>query len=298
MSDSQHDPADGKPPWPVPAGDTSTKPNGDTGDSSAPSGVPARSESTPPAQGAEAPAKAARAPALAPGHPVAAGLPKKPILETIQDHFREYFLAEPPSFWVAMVPLLALSALLFTRHPQTSYIFDEQEALLANPYVNGKGDKILPWIDAFKRDFWGLPAERSVRSYRPIPDLIWRVLWHLSTSPWLHHWFNVLLHAANGACLVVFIHMLTKRRGLSWMAGAVFVGCAVLTEAVAGVVGIADVLGGLGALLALLALTLPLHTMPFAVFAAVLFGLYSKERAGVCAVGSLCGAIARAGDPS
>ena len=35
-------------------------------------------------------------------------------------------------------PLLALAAILYTRHPATNCIFDEQEALLANPYVNGK----------------------------------------------------------------------------------------------------------------------------------------------------------------
>ena len=46
-------------------------------------------------------------------------------------------MGDPPSFWIAMVPLLALTALLFTRSLASNYIFDEQEALLANPYVNG-----------------------------------------------------------------------------------------------------------------------------------------------------------------
>jgi tetratricopeptide (TPR) repeat protein len=60
------------------------------------------------------------------------------------------------------------------------------------------------------------------------------------------------------------------------------VACAVLTEAVSGIVGIADVLGGMGALLALLALGLSAWTMPIAVFLAVLFGLFCKESALVC----------------
>ena len=74
----------------------------------------------------------------------------------------------------------------------------------------------------------------------------------------------------------------TKRRGQAWLAGLIFATCAVLTEAVSGIVGIADVLGGMGALLALAALTLPAWAMPFAVFMGVTFGLFSKESALVC----------------
>lgn len=207
--------------------------------------------------------------------------PKKPRpwLEIGWENLRDYFLAEDPSFWVAMVPALALAGILYTRRPDTNCIFDEQEALLANPYVHGKG---LGWLDAFHRDFWGLPPDRSVGSYRPIPDLIWRAVFHVSQQPWLHHWMNVLCHAANGACLVTLVFWLTQRRGLAWMIGAVFVACAVLTEAVSGVVGLADCLGGLGAILGLMALRLPLWGMPFAVFAAMLLGLFSKESMLVC----------------
>jgi hypothetical protein len=317
-----------------------------------------------------------------------------------------YFLGDPPSFWIAMVPLLILAALLFTRSLTSNYIFDEQEALLANPYVNGTK---LSYVDAVKRDFWGLPPDRSVGSYRPLPNYVWRGVWeaqkgathgvnwavarlapavqrvatpaqrpgwlgwpnlfamvfglpallglgvqlarttttrgkvgaaiamaiivaaiasgsmsfafhlvgaalvvalvlllvpvlalplavlfgvlmlafaNLPTQqqppvmqPWLFHWLNVLFHAANGAVIVCIVHGLTKRRGLAWLTGTIFVASAVLTEAVSGVVGIADVMGGLGACLAILALRLPMWGMPFAVFAAVVFGLFSKESA-------------------
>ena len=321
-------------------------------------------------------------------------------------------MGDPPSFWIAMVPLLALTALLFTRSLASNYIFDEQEALLANPYVNGTK---LTFGDAIHRDFWGQPPDRSVGSYRPLPNFVWRGVWegqklvttgvnamvvrlapavqavatpaqppgwlswpnlllllfglptvtgftirsvglkqanarravlgpaiaatfigiamatgsmsyllylagaaltvavialvipvlalpiamvaalvllalvHLPTQPqpavmqpWLFHWLNVLFHAANGAVIVCVVHGLTKRRGLAWLTGTVFVTSAVLTEAVSGVVGIADVMGGLGACLALLALRLPMWGMPLAVFATVVFGLFSKESALVC----------------
>jgi hypothetical protein len=93
---------------------------------------------------------------------------------------------------------------------------------------------------------------------------------------------NVLLHGANGALVCVLAFALTKRRGVSWIAGAMFTASAVLTEAVSGVVGIADVLGATGTLLALLALTRSMPWMALGTFLGTLFGLYSKESALCC----------------
>ena len=189
---------------------------------------------------------------------------------------RRYFEEQDPRFSIAFAPALLVSIVLYVRSPLSNYIFDEQEALLANPYVN---DKTLPFLSAFERDFWGLPPERSIGSYRPIPNLLWRLLWHISHQPFIHHWVNVIGHAVNGALLAGFVLAVSGRRKLSWLAGAVFLTAAVLTEAVSGVVGIADVLGGVGVLLALHALRLPLWGMPFAVLGGASFGLFSKESA-------------------
>ncbi|MBK7583125.1 MAG: tetratricopeptide repeat protein [Myxococcales bacterium] len=185
-----------------------------------------------------------------------------------------YFREQDPTFWTAFTPALAIAALLFVRSPASNYIFDEQEALLANPYVNG--GKVGFW-EVFHRDFWGLPPERTIGSYRPIPNLIWRLLWHVSHLPWLHHWVNVVIHAVNAAVLASLALAITRRRDVAWLVGGAFVACAVITEAVTGVVGIADVLGGLGVLLALSALRLRIWLMPFAVFLAMSLGLFSKE---------------------
>jgi hypothetical protein len=183
--------------------------------------------------------------------------------------------------------LAVLALILYSRWPGTNYIFDEQEALLANPYVNATGG--LRYIDAIHRDFWGLPPDHSIGSYRPIPDFFWRALWRLSSTsegvfrqPFLHHIYNVFFHAANATLIALVVFAWTHRRRQAVLAGMIFTACAVLTEAVSGIVGIADVLGGLGALLALAALTLPAWAMPFAVFTAVVFGLFSKESALVC----------------
>ena len=190
------------------------------------------------------------------------------------------YATAPIDTWQLMLPLMVLSIVLYTRLPTTNYIFDEQEALLANPYVNKMQG--LRFIDAIHRDFWGLLPDRSIGSYRPIPNFLWRILWTVSKQPFFHHFYNVLFHALNASVLALFAHKVTQRRDVAWMTGAIFCACAVLTEAVSGIVGIADVLGGLGAVLALLALIAPVWAMPFAVFSAVLFGLFSKESALVC----------------
>ena len=201
---------------------------------------------------------------------------------------KDYFLGEDPQFLAALVPFCFLSMLLFTRHPfKTNFIFDEQEALLANPYVRSvtEAHPKFGWLDAFKRDFWGLGPERSIGSYRPIPNLVWRFLWWCGArehNPFLHHWVNVLFHGVNGALLTLIVWRVTKRKGLAWLAGLFLTASAVLTEAVSGVVGISDVFGTLGCLLALYALTFRMPFMGLFVFLGTLFGLYSKESAMLC----------------
>jgi protein O-mannosyl-transferase len=197
------------------------------------------------------------------------------------------FLGRDPTFLSALGHFAAITAILFSRWPATNYIFDEQEALLANPYVNATGG--LRFVDAIHRDFWGLAPDRSIGSYRPIPNLLWRAIWQLSSKheglfrqPFVHHIYNVFFHAINAALVTMIVWAWTRRRGQAWLAGLLFATCAVLTEAISGIVGIADVLGGMGALLALAALSLPGWAMPFAVFTAVAFGLFSKESALVC----------------
>jgi protein O-mannosyl-transferase len=207
-------------------------------------------------------------------------IPRRTVLSVL----REYFLGEEPTLLTALVPTCFLSMALYTRSPATNFIFDEQEALLANPYVRAASDPAgkIRWLDAFKRDFWGLTPERTIGSYRPLPDIVWRALWKIGCreqSAFPHDYVNVLLHGLNGALVVLLVLRWTRDRATAWLAGLLFVATAVGTEAVSGVVGIADVMGGTGALLALLALSLPLRSMPFALLGATMLGLYSKESA-------------------
>jgi hypothetical protein len=220
------------------------------------------------------------APAVDPAPAALPSIPKRNVFTRIRD----YFLGEDPTLLTALVPTCFLSMILYTRHPTTNFIFDEQEALLANPYVRAASDPTtkIGWLEAFRRDFWGLTPERTIGSYRPLPDVIWRALWRVGAregSAFPHAYLNVLLHGLNGALVVLLVMRWTRDRLTAWLAGAFFVAAAVVTEAVSGVVGLADVLGGTGALLALLALSLRITTMPLAVFGATLLGLYSKESA-------------------
>src|SRR5262245_13920455 len=69
-----------------------------------------------------------------------------------------------PDFSIYFVVWMVVAAALFLRAPSGvggGFIFDEQEAILANPYVRGH----QPWLDAFNRDFWGLLPDRSIGSY-------------------------------------------------------------------------------------------------------------------------------------
>jgi hypothetical protein len=178
------------------------------------------------------------------------------------------------SWWRVFLLFVLVSAALYTRSPFSNSIFDEQEALLANPYVNGKG---LGFFQVLQCDFWGLPADRSIGSYRPLPNLIWRCLWTLHDHPWVPHALNVVLHALNALLVMRIARAWTASRPVAWLSGACFVACAVLTETVSGVVGLADVLSGLGLLTAVAALSLSEARMLVGVFAASVLAMFSKE---------------------
>ena len=195
------------------------------------------------------------------------------------------YFTDKPTLLSAFVPMCFLAIILYTRHPFTNFIFDEQEALLANPYVrvDVATGRAMHWYNAFTLDFWGLPASGTIGSYRPLPNLLWRTLWWIPQvrhSSFFHHFFlNVVGHGLNGGLMVLLVHRWTKRNSIAWATGTIFLASAIITEAVCGVVGIADVLSVTGALMALLALSTPIYVMPYVVFVATMIGLLSKESA-------------------
>jgi hypothetical protein len=204
---------------------------------------------------------------------------------SVTGSFARRIFGSAPSFWRAWAIFLVPALLLFTRHVLTEFVFDEQPALRANPYLR---DPSIGWTEAWSRDFWGLPPEATIGSYRPLPSLVWRaltVVGDLDYSPFFHHLFNVFLHAANAALFAIIVLAATRRTTLAWLAGGLFVTCAVSTEAVCSVVGLADVLSTFWLLLAVCASTQRIPRMVLAIFAATLFAVLSKESAAAIVVG-------------
>lgn len=187
---------------------------------------------------------------------------------------------------------LGLTALIFLRSPSTNFIFDEQEALLANPYLWGE----LPFHRVLEVDFWGRSPSRTIGSYRPLPNLLWRSLaWSLKyNTPWLLTLWNLLAHALTASFLVrAFVGALSQghvrhehslggfslsRHG-AWILGVLFTTNAVSSEAVCGVVGLADLLVGLFAAICLWCLVWIRSKIRLAValFCAGFLGCLSKE---------------------
>lgn len=183
-----------------------------------------------------------------------------------------------PGFLWLFSSFFVLTILLFLRPPTTNFVFDEQEALLANPYLTGD----LPFRKLLEVDFWGRSPERTIGSYRPLPNLLWRGLafsldWQ---TPWLLAWLNLAAHAANAALLGRLAARLCPRsKELPWILGGLFVSCATSVEAVCGVVGLADLLVLFFTLLACHALlTLKNRALLFASLTTLVFaGCLSKE---------------------
>lgn len=218
----------------------------------------------------EAPEIASHAPGRAEGERLQRALTQ---VRRLGRAFASWF-AQEPTPPRAFVLFLGVALLLYVRSPYSNSIFDEQEALLANPYVNGHG---VGWLQLFERDFWGLPPDRSIGSYRPLPNLLWRCLWQVHDHPWVAHALNVLLHAVNAMLVARVAWHWTRSSSVAWLSGACFVCFALLTETVSGAVGLADVLSGLGVLAALSTLGWQPRAMAAGVFGACLLALFAKE---------------------
>lgn len=159
-------------------------------------------------------------------------------------------LVPAPSPGRLFLCFFVLSTMVFLRPPSTNFIFDEQEALLGNPYLHESS----AFLDALKVDFWGRAPARTIGSYRPLPNLLW---WPLRATlkwntPWFFCWLNLLFHAGAATLLALSVEKIAQRtryearfgRLLVWGLGFWFVLNACSTEAVCSAVGLADILLG------------------------------------------------------
>ena len=140
--------------------------------------------------------------------------------------------------WIRAAALVLVAVLAYASVVFAGFVFDDEYALLSNPVVQGR----VPAGEAFLRDFWGNPPERTIGSYRPFVLLALVLDGRLGgMSPGPFHTVNVLWHA-----LAVVAAYLAWRRiggGRAALAGAGLLAVlAAPSEAVQGIVGRADLM--------------------------------------------------------
>ena len=179
-------------------------------------------------------------------------------------HWGRLLLSKAESAWglfFRLFPvLLLLGFISYSRRLWTPFLYDEYEAILNNRFVV---TAYLPWTDVLELDFWGRRAAETIGSYRPLPLLIWKILWRLSyavqeglglksyPAAFVFQLFNICFHALNASLLGVLIWKISGRLSDAWFS-ALFFGCsALLVEAVAGIVGLGDILAALFFLISL-----------------------------------------------
>jgi hypothetical protein len=143
------------------------------------------------------------------------------------------------------VPLI-VAALLAVVPARGAFTFDDPQAIVQNPGVNGA----VPWPEIFRRDFWGTPIAEGVRSYRPLVPLLWRALWRAWPSPLPFRLVNAGAHVLCVALLMLVAASLLDARSAWWIA-LLFAVHAVHAEAIGSIVAIADTLSTLLGLAAL-----------------------------------------------
>ncbi len=174
--------------------------------------------------------------------------------------------------------LLSVSAVLFVRPPTTGFVFDEQEALLASPVLRSSA----PIGDVFSHDFWGLPSDRSIGSYRPLVVLVWKLLSPTLAlgTPFVFQLVNVLAHALAALSFSLLAERLGASSKAAFGAALGFVSLAISSETVCSVVCLADLLAALAILGAALAvLAVPLVAILPATLVVLLAALLCKETA-------------------
>jgi hypothetical protein len=153
----------------------------------------------------------------------------------------------PKILWT--IPLLLAAVVgLFTIDGK--FVQDDYAAIVMNPIVI----QDIPFWEAFRRDFWGLPINQTIFVWRPLLPIIWKLLWSIQPNdPLLFRILSLLLHVSATASVILLGRKLIADRRMLWTTGAVFAVHAVHSEAIGGIVSHADILSTTLGLLALLA---------------------------------------------
>lgn len=134
---------------------------------------------------------------------------------------------------------LALAAAVGLMSVDAGFVFDDPQALLANPVVTGE----VPCWEAFSRDYWGNPMEGGVNSWRPIMPIAWAMLWKISPGqPLPFHLLSVLLHLIVTALAMRLARALRDSDAWAISVGVLFAVHPLNAEALGAIVAQADLL--------------------------------------------------------
>jgi hypothetical protein len=150
--------------------------------------------------------------------------------------------------WLVIVFVAAL--LPYVRLPAWPLYPDAERAVLANPAVAGGSV-----ADVLRSDFWGKRRGDVTQtgSYRPVVSLTyWAERRLFGPRPAVFHLFDMLLHAAGAALLLLVLQRIVPGGPFAIGAALLFAVHPALSEAVCSVVGRADLLAGTAFLAALL----------------------------------------------
>ena len=89
--------------------------------------------------------------------------------------------------------MVVLGVAVYASTLTAGFTYDDVQTIRGHVGVHGP----FSLRDIFLRDWWGLPFEKTVGSYRPIPTLTFWLDWHLAGGrPWVFHLTNLVLYGA------------------------------------------------------------------------------------------------------
>ncbi|MEQ1473462.1 MAG: glycosyltransferase family 39 protein, partial [Candidatus Acidiferrum sp.] len=141
-----------------------------------------------------------------------------------------HWLAKLPSDQILIAILILLSLLAYGNTLFNSFVYDDQQQILQNPYV--KSWHYLPQI--FSSTVWSfIGAAGLTNYYRPLMTFAYLLLWQIfGDIPFGFHLFNVALNAA----VVVMVFTAGRRlfldRRIAWLAAVLFAVHPIHTEVV------------------------------------------------------------------
>ncbi len=180
------------------------------------------------------------------------------------------FLPFLKSKWFPPIFFLALSFLIFGNGLNGQFVYDDSWVIVRNPTLTSVSNIFSQLISPYHY----LQPETGL--YRPLTLISFSINFIFSSSPWIFHFTNILLHAL--AVWLVFLLTLEifKSRRLAYLTSVLFLFLPIHVEDVTSIIGRADLLAFVFSLLSVWLVVKRKYTLGSLVW---LLALLSKESA-------------------